>query len=74
MNKTDGEKKEVNLPVSLRDYFAGQALVGFLSQLSSNKYNKAFIRQCRVDKITETEGTALSCYLYADAMITERNK
>ena len=43
--------------ISLRDYFAGQALVGICSKIGCN--------------ISESVAEA---YLYADAMLKERNK
>jgi len=45
--------------MTLKDYFAGQVLVGFLS--GHNKVNLP-------------EEMASTCYLYANAMIQERDK
>lgn len=50
------------LGMSLRDYFAGQALVGLLGG-----------RGGPIQKIFLSDEASL-CYQYADAMLTERNK
>lgn len=47
--------------MTLRDYFAGQALVGLLSD-------------CVKAKIDPDDATAIAAYGYADAMLKEREK
>jgi len=44
--------------MTLRDYFAGQILIGFMSR----------------KMIARAEEIALTCYHFADAMLKERNK
>ncbi|MGR3218717.1 MAG: hypothetical protein ACUZ8H_02720 [Candidatus Anammoxibacter sp.] len=56
----NGEEKEVNLPVSLRDYFAGQALSGIMRTKDLAGANFKLIAEFS--------------YQYADAMIAERGK
>lgn len=46
--------------MNLRDWFAGQALAGWMADPKSSPENK--------------EGIALSCYELADAMMAARNK
>jgi hypothetical protein len=48
--------------MTLRDYFAGQALAGQLALASSNPFNKYH----------QPEDVAPSCYRFADAMLAER--
>ena len=56
----NGEEKEVNLPVSLRDYFAGQVLMSITNGV---------IKQGDNEKVA-----AQLAYNFADAMLSERNK
>ena len=58
-----GESVEKTLGMSLRDYFAGQSLVGFLA--CPNSVN---IRKTDSDKVAE------DCYYMADAMLTARKR
>lgn len=51
------------LGMSLRDYFAGQALTG----LCANMGNERFV-EMSADHMADV------CFLYADAMIAERSK
>jgi len=55
--------------MSLRDYFAGQALLGLITDINS-VYNRAS------DKVngTMTEEVAFQAYSLADAMLVERDK
>ena len=48
--------------MSLRDYFAAQALAAYLAGRNLDQRD------------TNKENTAAACYGYADAMIDERNK
>ena len=48
--------------MSLRDWFAGQALAAYLAGRN------------RDSRDTATPNTAASCYAYADAMLAARNK
>jgi len=50
--------------MTLRDYFAGQAIAGFASAQDKNGVWRAV--DCE-------EGIAIQCYKIADAMIKERN-
>ena len=55
----DGQKQELQLPVDLRDWFAGMALAGF----------------CANPEVHGTaKDLALPAYVQADAMIKEREK
>lgn len=57
-NTTTKEKQtEIPFPVSLRDWFAGQALAGLSSRYVCNIHRRA-----------------KEAYLYADAMMAEREK
>lgn len=56
-NRTD---EVVNPGMTLRDYFAGQALQGLISGLPDS--------DCGID------GFAHDAYMYADAMLEEREK
>ncbi len=67
--------------MTLRDYFAGQVLVGFLSQSPSSWFSsfksatEAAVEMAEKDyKTTEEETFAKQAYEVADAMIAERNK
>jgi len=57
------EWMQFSVGMSLRDYFAGQALIGHLSNQSTTDH-PAFDRH----------SFAQECYLMADAMIAERSK
>lgn len=64
--------------MSLRDWFAGQALIGVLRDPSETS------RQCAEFAIADLKAgkqassfieiVAKTCYAYADALIAERNK
>jgi len=64
-----GEKEEIKLPVSLRDYFAGQALSCLSGKMAES------ISELEI-KNNETCGNRFGKYAYrmADAMIQQRNK
>ena len=64
--------QEVHYPgMSLRDYFAGQMMSGVISNevLWKTYYELATKRGWDI-----TKAVAVSCYEYADALITERSK
>ncbi len=54
--------------MSLRDWFAGQALVGNLAYSWHNPMSGNFQENCSVENL------AAVCYGIADAMLAERNK
>ena len=54
--------------MSLRDWFAGQALVGMLAYSHVNPQRGNYHENCSV------EGAAADAYRYADAMLAEREK
>lgn len=67
-DKTGGLAFPIKEPLScdsvgmtLRDWFAGQALQGFLASLTEGEY-------------TNPQDASKAAYDYADAMIQERNK
>ena len=71
----DGTGNWVDLPFapSLRDYFAGQALIGILSnsiieKMRQEELDGYFSDDAQIKAIAET------CGDYADAMIKEREK
>jgi hypothetical protein len=51
--------------MSLRDYFAGQALIGYLLGRNEPNANAADFKRRK---------TASQCYEYADAMLDERER
>lgn len=56
--------------ITLRDYFAGQALQGQIASLSNAEVAKEFVAMGE----KAFEWAAISAYHFADAMIAERNK
>lgn len=58
----DGGVRDLNEGMTLRDYFAGQALNGFLACTQQG------------EKIRDFSKVAQGMYLLADAMIAEREK
>ncbi len=54
--------------MTLRDWFAGQALVGMLAYSHVNPQRGNYHENCLV------EGVAEDAYRYADAMLAEREK
>lgn len=52
--------------MTLRDYFAGQALAGMLASPASPRINDLAVH--------DPKSYALGAYLWADAMIAERDK
>ena len=60
--------------MSLRDYFAGQALLGELASTSGVESTQAMAKAC-VDAGRTVEGhLAFNAYLIADAMLAARNQ
>ena len=55
----------VGFPGTLRDYFAGQALAGYLSKIQNTP---------GLQHLPTFDGTAIDCYKYADAMLKKRGK
>jgi uncharacterized protein YodC (DUF2158 family) len=60
----DGHQYSVHLGMTLRDWFAGQALKGAYA---------SWMAECR-DANTSSEGMANECYLIADAMLKARKE
>lgn len=54
-----GELPEINKGMDLRDYFAGQALIGVVTRMSQSD---------------DSEIIARVCYRMADALLEERSK
>lgn len=60
--------------MSLRDWFAGQALAGNVAALSSDSYFMTLVKMATDNGMTMSQALATSSYAYADAMIAEREK
>ena len=60
--------------MSLRAYFAGQALTGEVAALSSAESLKIAVRAAEMSNLPLEEHTAIQCVRYADALIAELNK
>ena len=60
--------------MSLRAYFAGQALAGEVASLSSIEALKNAARVAEMSNLSVEEHTAVQCVRYADALIAELNK
>ena len=60
--------------MSLRAYFAGQALAGEVASLSSIETLKNAARVAEMSNLSVEEHTAVQCVRYADALIAELNK
>jgi hypothetical protein len=60
-----------NEGMTLRDYFAGQALAGIVADNATIK----LVAQTAYDEgLKVVEVVSMSCYEYADAMLKERDK
>ena len=60
--------------MTLRDYFAGQALIGLITQLT-NPQAAASLQEIATRKsIKAVDVVAVSAYAYADAMLAAREK
>ena len=57
--------------MTLRDYFAGQALAGLIA---NTKYMMALGEISKKENIPSNKNLAISCYETADALIVERTK
>jgi hypothetical protein len=64
---TEEKLREIQFPVNLRDYFAGQALKGIA-------YTQGKFTGWSKNVKENIEWDARLAYAYADAMIAERNK
>lgn len=60
------EWRQTSGEISLRDYFAGQALVGMIANVSSSV--------CPQPGDNDAQAFARSAYIVADAMLAEREK
>ena len=60
--------------MSLRDWFAGQALAGELATMFSIDRVRAMAKVAKEDRISESEVLAGMCYAYADAMLAARKE
>lgn len=66
----NGDVEYGSLGMSLRDYFAGQALQGLLSGMAAGS---GLLGAFKKDSITEFKAVAGFAYGHADAMIAVRN-
>lgn len=57
--------------MSLRDWYAGQALIGMLS---NDEFIKAMVLEELTNKTKHHKSAAIGAYRFADAMIAEREK
>ena len=57
--------------MTLRDYFAGQALIGMTTGQTTNEKFANWIKE---QPVTPNEWLGITAYTIADAMIAERNK
>jgi hypothetical protein len=60
--------------MSLRAYFAGQALVGELAASSTKESVAALIKAAKESGNTAEQHIVIQCVRYADALIAELNK
>jgi hypothetical protein len=60
--------------MSLRDWFAGQALAGFLSQFASEDAYVAMGRLAKQDGVSIKDATAAVAFEHAEAMMAERER
>jgi hypothetical protein len=60
--------------MSLRDYFAGQALQGMLARMVDVKYAQAIREEATSDQISVSAALSIMAYAKADAMLAARNK
>jgi len=60
--------------MSLRDYFAGQALVGVCASVSSREQVFALYNDARKHGVETEEYIAKASYALADALLAEREK
>lgn len=58
--------------MDLRDYFAAKALQGYIAYMSPNPHGIGVICD-DMEVATNTEAITKSAYLFADAMMKERN-
>ena len=62
-----------NHGMELRDYFAAKAMQGYISYMSPNPNGTGVICE-DMEVTTNTEAIAKSAYLFADAMIKQREE
>ena len=60
--------------MSLRDYFAGQALAGQLAAFTNADAIEQWVEVSRETGETQHQTVAREAYRFADAMLAERNK
>lgn len=71
INRDYSQTWDVEEGMTLRDYFAGQALTGILSNSSFEEWS---IKYEKTHKMIDEKQWAWLAYETADAMIKERNK
>lgn len=67
----NGEPWSPEYGMTLRDYFAGQALAGIMA---NNEYLLGAKKVSNADKTTSMKLVAQSAYEFADAMLKERDR
>lgn len=61
--------------MTLRDYFAGQALIGLLASYSTKERISSVVDNAKKNGYLDIANyTSSSCYQIADAMLAERSK
>lgn len=60
--------------MTLRDYFAGQALAGYLASVSTPETMTLCSKAAKAQGMEEEPFIALVAYTFADAMLLERSK
>lgn len=64
----------IHFGMTLRDWYAGKALEGMLSQFPEFKSNGMDARTIKEDLIRHQNNVAKRCYEYADAMLAQRHR
>jgi hypothetical protein len=60
--------------MALRDWFAGQALIGLLAHATSAQTQLGLMKTFQAHGMTAEEGMTVSAYQFADAMLAAREK
>jgi hypothetical protein len=60
--------------MELRDYFAGQALIGVINQSTIAEVARMIMTIAAANGVTEHDVIGRAAYRYADAMLTAREK
>ena len=60
--------------MSLRDFFAGQALMGFMSKMGCSPDTDMLNLDGKETGLKADEDIATACYKFAEAMLKEREK